>query len=420
MRGRSTRARSQTLFPKPGYSPYAGNTFPTRPLFGDTHLHTSQSFDAIAFGNFLGPEEAYRFARGEEVISSTGQRARLSRPLDFLVVADHAENMGTMGEIKAGNPALMDDPELKRWNQMLAAGGEQAMNVYYEIMASVGGSGKPLPAALRSEELTRSVWQKNVQAAEENNDPGTFTALIGYEWSSNTGGNNLHRVVVFRDGAEKAEQILPFSSLAERQSRGPLEGASKLRDEDRRQRARHPSQRQSVERPDVPADQSRRRKADHRGVCAHPRKPGAAHGSHPDEGRRGDASIFVARMTSSPTSSGGTTGNLDLSVAKTPEMLEFEYARSALKNGLKLEARAWREPLQIRDDRIDGLPHLARRRRREQLLRQAASSRTERRRALRTRSPSSATRWSWAGKWFRAGMLPSGRRRTRAKPSSTR
>ncbi|MGO6668949.1 DUF3604 domain-containing protein, partial [Rhizobium ruizarguesonis] len=159
----------ETLFPKLGYSPYAGNSFPTRPLFGDTHLHTSQSFDAIAFGNFLGPEEAYRFARGEEVISSTGQHARLSRPLDFLVVADHAENMGTMGEIRAGNRALMEDPQLKRWNQMLLAGGAQAMNVYYEIVASVGGSGKPLPAALRSEEMFRSIWQKNVQTAEENN-----------------------------------------------------------------------------------------------------------------------------------------------------------------------------------------------------------------------------------------------------------
>ena len=204
---------AEALFPKRGYSPYAGNTFPTRPLFGDTHLHTSQSFDAIAFGNFVGPEEAYRFARGEEVSSSSGQRARLSRPLDFLVVADHAENMGTMGEIKAGNPALMNDAELKRWNQMLANGADQAVKVYYEIMASIGGSGKPLPAALRSEELTRSVWQKNVQAAEEYNAPGTFTALIGYEWSSNTGGNNLHRVVIFRDGSDKVDQILPFSSL---------------------------------------------------------------------------------------------------------------------------------------------------------------------------------------------------------------
>ena len=108
--------------------------------------HVQLFMDAISFGNSLGPEEAYQFARGREVISSTGQRARLSRPLDFLVVADHAENMGSMGEIKAGNPALMQDPELKRWNQMLAAGGEQAMNVYYEIMAGVGGAGKTLPA----------------------------------------------------------------------------------------------------------------------------------------------------------------------------------------------------------------------------------------------------------------------------------
>ena len=89
--------------------------------------------------------------------------------------------------------------------------------------------------------MIRSIWQKNVQAAEDFNDPGHFTTLIGYEWSSNTGGNNLHRVVIFRDGAEKTEQILPFSSLTERQSRGPLEGAAGLQGEDRRQRARHSS-----------------------------------------------------------------------------------------------------------------------------------------------------------------------------------
>ena len=184
-----------------------------RPFFGDTHLHTSQSFDAIAFGCFVGPEEAYRFARGEEVSSSTGQRARLSRPLDFLVVADHAENMGSMGEIKAGNPTLMNDPDLKRWNQMLQAGGEQATQVYYEIMAAVGGKGKPLPAALSSTQMVRSIWEKNVKAAEQYNEPGKFTTLIGYEWSSNTNGNNLHRVVVFRDNADKTMQVLPFSSF---------------------------------------------------------------------------------------------------------------------------------------------------------------------------------------------------------------
>ncbi|KQY79037.1 hypothetical protein ASD52_04265 [Ensifer sp. Root142] len=325
-----------TLFPKPGYSPYAGNRFPSRPLFGDTHLHTSQSFDAIAFGNSLGPEEAYRFARGEEVISSTGQHARLSRPLDFLVVSDHAENMGTLGEIKTGNPTLMNVPELKRWNQMMATGGDQAMNVYYEIMASVGGGGKPLPAALRSDELTRSVWQKNVQAAEKYNDPGTFTALIGYEWSSNTGGNNLHRVVVFRDGAEKTEPILPFSSL---QSDNPEDLWKALQNYQTKTGG---------------------------SVLAIPHNGNLSNGLmfpliNPVGGTpitaeyaRTRASLEplmeVTQMkgdgethpTLSPTDEFANferwdMGNLDLSAAKTPDMLQFEYARSALKNGLKLE-----------------------------------------------------------------------------------
>src|SRR3954470_5658291 len=76
------------------YSPYAERDFPTRPFFGDTHLHTSFSMDAGAFGARLTPRDAYRFARGEQVTSSTGQSAKLSRPLDFLVVADHSDNMG--------------------------------------------------------------------------------------------------------------------------------------------------------------------------------------------------------------------------------------------------------------------------------------------------------------------------------------
>src|SRR5262245_10128401 len=88
------------LYRKPGYSPYTGRNYPTRVLWGDTHLHTENSFDAAAFGNTLGPEEAYRFARGEEVASSTGQRVKLSRPLDFLVVADHAEGLGATIEMR--------------------------------------------------------------------------------------------------------------------------------------------------------------------------------------------------------------------------------------------------------------------------------------------------------------------------------
>src|SRR5262249_36610894 len=82
----------EKAFKKP-YSPYAGRTYPTRPYFGDTHLHTSFSFDAGAFGCRLGPKEAYRFAKGEEVVASMGERVKLARPLDFLVVTDHSDNL---------------------------------------------------------------------------------------------------------------------------------------------------------------------------------------------------------------------------------------------------------------------------------------------------------------------------------------
>src|SRR3984893_7413110 len=100
------------LYKAPGYSPYVGRNYPTRVLWGDTHLHTDNSLDAAAVGNTLGPEEAYRFARGEEVVSSTGQRVKLSRPLDFLVVADHAEGLGSPLELTSGTALLVSNPDV--------------------------------------------------------------------------------------------------------------------------------------------------------------------------------------------------------------------------------------------------------------------------------------------------------------------
>ena len=104
------------------YSPYAGRTYPTRVFFGDTHLHTSNSGDAFLAGDRLGPEQAYRFAHGEEVVSSTGVPAKLARPLDFLVISDHAEGLGLMAEVAAGNPAFRGEPTLDRWAAMIKAG----------------------------------------------------------------------------------------------------------------------------------------------------------------------------------------------------------------------------------------------------------------------------------------------------------
>ena len=105
------------------YSPYAGRNFPTFPLWGDTHLHTGNSFDAGSFGNRLTPEDAYRFARGDEVISSTGIPVKLSRPLDWVVVSDHSDNVGFFADLFAGKPSILSDPQGRDWYERIMAGG---------------------------------------------------------------------------------------------------------------------------------------------------------------------------------------------------------------------------------------------------------------------------------------------------------
>ena len=197
-----------------GYSPYAGRKYPTRPLFGDTHLHTSNSGDAFTAGNRLTPEGAYRFARGEEVVSSTGVPAKLSRPLDFLVVADHAEGLGLMQEVYKGNPAFVSDPTLARWSKAMQAGGEQAAAAQNEVTKAQAMGTLPPPIKDKAVvgPVMMSVWQQYTATAEKYNDPGRFTAMIGYEWTSVPGGNNLHRNIMFRDGKDKADQVFPFSS----------------------------------------------------------------------------------------------------------------------------------------------------------------------------------------------------------------
>jgi hypothetical protein len=198
-------------FKPPGFSPYAGRNYPTRVYWGDTHLHTSMSLDARAGGNTLGPEEALRFARGEEVISATGTPAKLSRPLDWLVVADHSDAMGTMNEIANGNPQLLTDPQVKQWHDAIKQGGETAMQAAFGIVTALS-TGK-IPPVMLEPRLTRSLWQRQTAVMEKYNDPGKFTAFIGYEWTSNNTGNNLHRNVIYRDGKDKADQMMPYTTV---------------------------------------------------------------------------------------------------------------------------------------------------------------------------------------------------------------
>jgi hypothetical protein len=179
------REAVEKAFKKPGYSPYAGRNFPTRVLWGDTHLHTSLSLDARAFGTTLGPEEAYRFARGEEVTTSHGERVKLARPLDWLVVADHSDAMGTMNEIVKGNPDLMRDQKVKDWHDRINQGGETALIATMEVIETFAGvSGEKIPEILMDRDFVGSIWERYLETAEKYNEPGHFTTIIGYEWTS--------------------------------------------------------------------------------------------------------------------------------------------------------------------------------------------------------------------------------------------
>jgi len=188
------------------YSPYLNRAHPDRVLWGDTHLHTSYSTDAGMIGNFLGPDEAFRFARGETVRASAGQRARLIRPLDFLVVADHSENLGLATLIAESDPDLLRIEFGKLVHDLVKAG--DGFGAYLAWGTKMAERDDPLD----DDDLVRTVWNRIVDSAERFNQPGVFTALHGFEWTSSYEANNLHRVVIFRDNADKVRDLVPYSN----------------------------------------------------------------------------------------------------------------------------------------------------------------------------------------------------------------
>ena len=189
------------------YSPHVGQTHPNRVFFGDTQLHTAYSTDAGMLGNRLGPEAGYRFALGEEITSSTGTKARLAQPLDFLVIADHAENLGFPVQLAQGHPALMGNDFGKTMAGLVKAG---KLSEAFAFWRSTRQTGKNPTDGLG---LEADAWKHLTTVAEKYNQPGRFTTLIGFEWTSAPDGRNLHRNVIFRDGKDKAGTIVPFSTF---------------------------------------------------------------------------------------------------------------------------------------------------------------------------------------------------------------
>ncbi|MEE4188416.1 MAG: DUF3604 domain-containing protein, partial [Roseobacter sp.] len=167
------------LYPGKAYSPYADRSFPDRVFWGDTHLHTGLSVDAGLFGARLGLEEAYRFARGEQVEASSGQPAKLGRALDWLVIADHSDGMGMINDIMIGSPNVMAFEEGRRWVEGLQEGGDAAAAAAIDLITTFAQGEIPdelLAQYSPGSKRYASVWEEVVETADRFNDPGQFTA----------------------------------------------------------------------------------------------------------------------------------------------------------------------------------------------------------------------------------------------------
>jgi nicotinamidase-related amidase len=306
--------------PKP-YSPYVDQHFPERVLWGDAHHHTSLSVDSGLIGNTNSPDVSFRLARGEEVVSNTGQRLKLVRPLDFLVVTDHAEYLGIAKLLNEANPTLLATDIGKQWYAQMQGSPEDAWAAVVDMQNDFV-SGVP---KFDDPKVTRSVWEYVVDIASQYNQPGRFTALNGYEWStvssgkdgSGPAGANLHRVVIFRDGPDRVKQVLPFSAFDSGDpeklwSNGQMyaeviKGKKMSRDYAERRARWEPLMEVTQEKGD-----------------------GETHPKLSPEDEFADFETWDF---------GDSMGN-----PKEDGMLEYEYARSTLKNGIRLEDKLGANP----------------------------------------------------------------------------
>ena len=191
------------------------SAYPERVYWGDTHLHTANSPDAFGFGNRLDPEAALRFARGEEVTSSTGVKAKLGRPLDFLVIADHSDGFASIKDLYNAPRSFITHPMMLRWYDMMHESPAQSIKAVGEIIdAKAKGT---LPPELvnpdGAAERLKNNWLAHIATVERYNEPGKFTAFLGFEYTLMKGGNNLHRNVIYRDGGNRVAQFPPLASF---------------------------------------------------------------------------------------------------------------------------------------------------------------------------------------------------------------
>jgi hypothetical protein len=331
------------------YSPYAERNVPERPLWGDSHLHSSLSVDAGLFGNTLPPREAYRFARGEQVTSATGQPVRLSRPLDWLVLADHSDGMGLIADLRTGTPEVLAHEQGARWSTDLRAGGEAGVAAALDLITTFAND-KVDPDLFSSyqpgSKAYRTLWHKVIAEAEAFNDPGRFTAFIGFEWTSLINGNNMHRVVMMRDDGDKAGQVEPFTMTTPWGSPDP------------RDLWKYMTEYEAKTGGDILAiphngnlsngimfpleAQWNGKKLDQNYATERAKWEPLYEATQ----IKGDAEAhpFLSPDDEFADYETWDKGNLDMSQAKSKDMLAGEYAREALKRGLAIEAKLGTNP----------------------------------------------------------------------------
>jgi hypothetical protein len=317
---------------QPKFSPYAGREYPTSVLWGDTHLHTAVSVDAGTM-NTLGQEEALRFARGEEVTTTHGLRAKLSRPLDFLVVSDHAEMYGLMPQLLKGDPEVLSQELGRRWYDQLKTGDrDKIFDTAMEIVATLSEDATPL----ESDNIVRDAWRRYTALADKYNEPGRFTALIGYEWTA-IGGYNLHRNVIFRGDADVANRTVPFSQYDSKNPEDLWKALETFRTQTGTDVLAIPHN----------GNLSNGRMFNVENFDGTPLSPEMAALRIKTEPLieatqiKGDSEAHPSLSPNDEFADYETwdKANLNGSEMKKPDMLQYEYAREALKNGLALEKK---------------------------------------------------------------------------------
>jgi hypothetical protein len=321
------------------YSPYVDQHFPQNVYFGDTHLHTSWSADAGLAGATLGPDFAYRVARGESVTSQSGLPFKLIRPLDFVVVADHAENIGIYDYLDRADPILKQSENGRKWLEYFQAG--EGIKAAYEWSAFNAQGKDPID----SPEMQSQVWERVIANAEKYNAPGVFTTFIGFEWTSGPGSNNLHRNVIFRDNADRTRQVVPFSAFDSDDPEALWAYLSAYEEKTGGRALAIPHNGnlsngmmfmlETFDGKRFSKDYAERRQRFERVVeVTQPKGTGEAHPLLSPNDEFADFELM-------------DKSNLTGTVGKTPEMLKTEYAREALKLGLAEEARVGVNPFKF-------------------------------------------------------------------------